>query len=260
LASVGALGDSRTHPNSAAAIRFSVALSSSRDFSDSIVVAGTPKAQVSLGFSPSKWLASVGIGGAALGDSRTHPNSAAAIRFSFVLSCSRNFADSVAVAGTPKAQVSLGFSPSKWPASVGVGGAALADSRTHPNSASRFSVALPVSVPWIPSQTLIHRTPSDAAAGAGTSTSIGVGYIAIIAAALALVAIVGVVCGLMAWRRRQAKSPSTPAETTEDIATITEFNAANELDFENPLASDAELGSDFAHESADLDETTTVLL
>jgi hypothetical protein len=96
---------------------------------------------------------------------------------------------------------------------------------------------------------------------------VGAVWIPILAALLALLAIVGVVCAVIAWRRRQEIAPAPNEVTQDESFVITDFNPANELDFENPLASDEELGSGFAARSdeadlneEDLDESRTVLL
>jgi hypothetical protein len=109
-------------------------------------------------------------------------------------------------------------------------------------------------------ETLVTQTPREAA-GSGTRTSVGSGWIALIAGLAALLAIAGIVCGLIVARRNESSTLPHEESANESAPTTTDFDPAQEMDFENPLASDEEAGSAFASDGAGgIDESAPILL
>jgi hypothetical protein len=106
----------------------------------------------------------------------------------------------------------------------------------------------------VPSTQTLVLAPSEAAAGSGTRASVGVAWIAAVAAILALIAIVGIVWGVIAWRRRKRTSTSKDEGIETESQAFTDDDGRNELDFENPLASDGPGQSDFEIVSDDGDQ------
>jgi hypothetical protein len=101
-------------------------------------------------------------------------------------------------------------------------------------------------------------------AAAGGTTLIG--GIGIAAGSLVLLALAGLFCFLFVSRRK--KTSTLPDDDTEEftVTATVDDEPMNELDYENPLASGDDLGSDFGSEgriadlSDDLDEGGSLIL